>query len=73
MVRNDRKDNKQGGGTAILIIDGIRFKVIEFIANQELLETTIISIETSNNNCLILTALYAKKGQTSKFIRELEN
>ncbi|CAK9827467.1 hypothetical protein ANTRET_LOCUS5156 [Anthophora retusa] len=72
IIRNDRLNAKKGGGTAIIIKKGIKYETVHINTRTEVLETTAIRLNTSDNNKLILIAIYAKKGPKAKFREELE-
>ena len=72
IIRNDRPNGKVGGGTAILIKNNIKHEILDINTETELIESTAISLDTTNNNKLILVSIYAKKGATSKFKSDLE-
>lgn len=71
VVRHDRPGGK-AGGTAILVKKNFKYEVLDNTMEAELLENTAISLETTNNNMLILVASYARKGPTQKFRSDLE-
>ncbi|CAK9816290.1 RNA-directed DNA polymerase from mobile element jockey [Anthophora plagiata] len=72
IIRNDRPNARKGGGTAIIIKKGIKHETIHINTRTEVIETTAIRLNTSDNNKLILIAIYAKKGPNAKFREELE-
>ena len=61
MIRHDRSNATQGGGTAILIKIPLKFKIIQNdkITNLKIQETTIIKIKINNKENLFITAAYA--------------
>ena len=73
IVRRDRPNAIQGGGTAILIKRGIPFEVVDLPSsdNNEILEHTTIKINMSNNKLLYLTSVYAKNDNRSLFKNEI--
>ncbi|XP_076660285.1 uncharacterized protein LOC143363606 [Halictus rubicundus] len=71
MIRNDRPNSKQGGGTAILIKRKIKFKTIQSDTNlNTTLETTIIKIKVQQKN-LFLIAAYAPSSNKKEFTSDL--
>lgn len=75
MIRTDRPNAKQGGGTAILIDRKIAFEIINQPCSKtnELLEYTIIQLETSNNKNLYIISTYATNSNKIVFINELNS
>ena len=73
IVRRDRPNAIQGGGTAILIKREIPFEIVDLpsAANNEILEFTIIKIRMNNNKSLYLGSLYAKNDNRNLFINEI--
>lgn len=72
IIRNDRRNAINGGGTAIIIRKNIKYETIHINTKTEVLETTAIRLDTTDNNKLILVAIYAKRGPNAKFREELE-
>ncbi|XP_068984992.1 uncharacterized protein [Bombus flavifrons] len=72
MIRQDRPNASQGGGTAILIKIPIKHKTIlnDKITSFKILETTIIKIKISNKENLFVTAAYATYGNRKEFSDE---
>lgn len=55
IIRNDRPNSKQGGGTGLLIKRNIKFKTIQLNSNQSTtLETTAIKIKIRQKNLFLL-------------------
>ncbi|XP_033347677.1 uncharacterized protein LOC117232433 [Bombus vosnesenskii] len=75
MIRHDRPNASQGGGTAILIKNPIKYKtiLIDKITSFKTLETTIIKIKISNKENLFITAAYATYGNQKEFNYEFNN
>lgn len=74
MIRSDRTSN-QGGGTAILIKNNIKFETVFFPSskNNSFIEYTIIKINLPNNNNLFFVALYANNREGKGFISEISH
>ncbi|XP_033361652.1 uncharacterized protein LOC117239926 [Bombus vosnesenskii] len=73
MIRHDRPNASQGGGTAILIKKNpIKHKTIlnDKITSFKILETTITKIKISNKENLFITAAYATLGNQKEFSEE---
>ena len=75
IIRHDRPNATQGGGTAILIKKPLKFKTIqnEKITNFKILETTIIKIKINNKENLFISAAYAAYGNQKQFNDEFDN
>ena len=75
IIRHDRPNATQGGGTAILIKKPLKFKIIQNdkITNFKSLETTIIKIKINNKENLSITAAYAVYGNQKQFNDEFDN
>ncbi|XP_050484052.1 uncharacterized protein LOC126870410 [Bombus huntii] len=75
MIRHDKPNTSQGGGTAILIKNPIKYKtiLIDKITSFKTLETTIIKIKISNKENLFITAAYATYGNQKEFNYEFNN
>ncbi|XP_033316644.1 uncharacterized protein LOC117214565 [Bombus bifarius] len=75
MIRHDRPNASQGGGTAILIKNPIKYKtiLIDKITSFKTLETTTIKIKISNKENLFITAAYATYGNQKEFNYEFNN
>ena len=75
IIRHDRPNATQGGGTAILIKKPLKFKIIQndIITNFKSLETTIIKIIIKNKENLSITAAYAVYGNQKQFNDEFDN
>lgn len=61
IVRNDRENNKGGGGTAILISSKFKFVKVNLKSEHiiKCLETTIIKLKINNNQNLFIISAYA--------------
>ena len=61
IIRTDRLNSTQGGGTAILVNKNIPFKQLHFknVPNENTLESTAIQISCLRNKKLIIASLYA--------------
>lgn len=74
LIRTDRPNSKQGGGTAILIRTDIKFNKI--IINKELpnavLEYTILETTIADNSKLYFISTYAPGNSKKVFVQELE-
>ena len=75
IIRHDRPNATQGGGTAILIKNPLKFKTIQNdkITNFKILETTIIKIKINNKENLFISAAYAAYGNQKQFNDEFDN
>ncbi|XP_015437834.1 PREDICTED: uncharacterized protein LOC107192981 [Dufourea novaeangliae] len=75
VLRTDRPNAKQGGGTAIIIKRNIPFERISYPTSMvnEILEYTIIKIILSNSGNLFLVSIYAKFDNRKLFSKELFN
>ena len=73
IIRNDRPNSTQGGGTTILYKNSLKASVLNVneLNKFELIETTIIKLKLINNNILIIVSLYANNSTRNKFIDEL--
>ena len=74
MIRHDRSNATQGGGTAILIKIPLKFKIIQNdkITNFKIQETTIIKIKINNKENLFISAAYAAYGNQKQFNDEFD-
>lgn len=77
VIRTDRPNSKQGGGTAIMIKNNIKHKIIKYPSSNKnrILEFTIVQIfteATSNNNIFIISG-YATNSSKKIFIYELND
>lgn len=75
IVRTNRPNAKQGGGTAIIIKRSIPFDIINYpsLSLNEILEYSIIKISTYNNYSLYIISAYAKNDNHKLFIDELDH
>ena len=75
IIRHDRPNATQGGGTATLIKNPLKFKTIQNdkITNFKILETTIIKIKINNKENLFISAAYAAYGNQKQFNDEFDN
>ena len=75
IIRHDRPNATQGGGTAILIKNPLKFKIIQNdkITNFKILETTIIKIKINNKEHLFISAAYAAYGNQKQINDEFDN
>ena len=73
-MRTDRPNAIQGGGTAILISNKLKFKEIpvKIKIAAEPIEITAISLNCINNYKLIVIAIYAPRHNNHSFIDELD-
>ena len=75
IIRHDRPNATQGGGTAILIKNPLKFKTIQNdkITSFKILETMIIKIKINKKENLFITAAYAAYGNQKQFNDEFDN
>ncbi|CAD6230718.1 GSCOCG00012184001-RA-CDS [Cotesia congregata] len=77
VIRTDRPNSKQGGGTAILIKNHINHQVIRYPSSlkNEILEFTIIQIlqNTDSNKKIFVISSYATNSNRKTFIQELDD
>lgn len=77
LVRTDRPNAKQGGGTAILIKDDLGYSVITHPSSKSnsILEYSIIKISTRDKKHLYIVSLYASQRQhrIQVFIDEIDS
>ena len=73
-IRTDRPNATQGGGTAILIKENIKFKHIQNykLINAKSIESTIVKISMGNKNLFIISA-YSTNNSNNTFTNELTN
>lgn len=62
MIRNDRLDNKGGGGTAILIKRPLKYTVVQTPNTLKTIESTIIKLELNNTKNLLIATVYVSSG-----------
>ena len=74
IIRKDRdKDNKGGGGTAIIIHKKFKYRIVNIKKKFKTFEITTIEIKLdNNNNKLIVAACYAPQETNDTFIEEFE-
>ena len=74
IIRNDRPNAIQGGGTAILIRKNIQYEecVPPTTTPNEILEHSIAKITITGGNTLILISAYARNDNRHLFIDELD-
>ncbi|CAG5071955.1 Protein of unknown function, partial [Cotesia congregata] len=77
IIRSDRPNSKQGGGTAIMVKNNISHQIIRYPASSknELLEYTIIQLfpETQSNYKIFIISVYATNSNKKVFINELND
>lgn len=75
IVRNDRPNSKQGGGTAVLIKKPLKFKHISLNSQStnENFENTIIQMQINKKENLFIVSAYATYGKNNEFNREFNN
>ena len=75
IVRRDRPNSTQGGGTAILIKKHLKYKAVtnNIVSNFEVLETTIIKLRLNHSNNLFIVSAYASCNNKCKFYSEFNN
>lgn len=75
MIRTDRPNSIQGGGTGILVKRHIEHKAIYFSnpPNSNTLETSAIKINCGNNKQLIIISIYAAGHNQISFTNELDH
>ena len=76
IVRTDRPNATQSGGTAILVRKQLKFKHIAINLNKNnnnKLETTVVRIRMNNNDNLFLISAYASYGNNLEFGNELKH
>ncbi|CAG5084418.1 Similar to RTase: Probable RNA-directed DNA polymerase from transposon BS (Drosophila melanogaster) [Cotesia congregata] len=73
IIRTDRPNVKNGGGTAIIIHNRIPFSAITYpnSLHNKSLEFSVAKITTQSNNTLILISIYARHSNKLSFINEL--
>ena len=75
LIRNDRPNSTQGGGTTILIKKGIQYEecFLPSVHRNEILGISIIKLSISGSNTLYLISAYARNDSRRLFIDELDN
>lgn len=75
IIRSDRPNSIQGGGTGILVKNNIEHKIIYFTnaPDHNSLESTAIKIHCNNNKDLIIISVYAAGHNQISFINELNH
>jgi len=74
VIRNDRSDTNQGGGTAILIKKSIKYNEIAtpIIKKDNILESTVIKLNINTKENLYIIAAYARCGNQKEFIPNIK-
>ena len=74
IIRNDRLNAIQGGGTAIVIRNDIQYEecFLPSTTPNEILEYSVIKIPFTGGNTLILISVYAKNDNRRLFVDELD-
>ncbi|XP_076379050.1 uncharacterized protein LOC143259674 [Megalopta genalis] len=74
LIRTDRPNSKQGGGTAILIRNSFKYKTRNIRTDNAnpCLEFTIIEISLPDNHKLLLIAGYATSNCKKEFMQDLK-
>lgn len=75
MVRDDRPNSTQGGGTCILIKRNIKFDILQISPHQvhRSIETSAIKLKCSNNLNLIVISIYAPGHNNVTITNELDH
>lgn len=73
IIRTDRPNSIEGGGTGILVKNNMNYKIIHFsnTPNSNTLETTAIKINCGNNKNLLIISIYAAGHNQTSFINEI--
>lgn len=74
LVRRDRPNAAQGGGTAILIKKDLPFEetCLPSVPRNEILECTV-KVPTNNNSTIVLVSVYARGDSRCLFMDELDD
>ena len=74
IIRTDRHNATQGGGTAIVIKKNIKYEIIESPSSKlnQILEYSIIKIANNSSNVFYIISAYATNDSRNLFIQELE-
>lgn len=74
IVRNDRHDNKRGGGTTIIIWKTFKFKKISLTCarNLNIIECTILEFMLKENRNLFVICAHAAGNNRTNFKRDLD-
>lgn len=74
IVRADRRNSYQGGGTAIIVKDSIKFTRLfpNSLVSNVCLEATVIEVTAPDGTSLIVISAYAPGSNKRQFIPELE-
>lgn len=75
ILRADRKNEKNGGGTAIVLKDPIKYERIypNCLEKNICTEATIAKIKLANNNSLFTITVYVAGNHKKEFITELDS
>ena len=75
IIRNDRINSIQGGGTAILIKNIFKFRIIDILNKKKhtCIESTTILLKLKSNDNLYISAIYAPQNNQQYFKYELED
>ena len=70
-IRKDRPASSRGGGTGILLRDGIKFKIISnnILESFKVLETCIIRIPLASNKNIFIISVYYPSGNNDSFLK----
>lgn len=73
IIRTDRNGTHIGGGTAIIIKKTLKYNEIKIpeIEKDNIVEQTIIKLNSGNNKILYIIAAYAKCGSQKEFIPDI--
>lgn len=74
IIRTDRPNSQQGGGTAIVIRKDIPFEIITYPSSSgnHIIEFTIIKIRMSSTKKLYIISVYATNDSRALFLTELD-
>ena len=74
IIRNDRPNSIQGGGTAIIIKKNYKYKIIDNILTkkQTCIESSTILLKLKNNENLYIMSIYASQNNQHNFNKEFE-
>ncbi|XP_076751563.1 uncharacterized protein LOC143423842 [Xylocopa sonorina] len=74
LIRRDRVNSKQAGGTAIIIRNDIKFKNIQpyCVKNSTCFESTVLELKFQYNRKLYLVAAYATSNCKKEFMMKLK-
>ncbi|XP_046750582.1 uncharacterized protein LOC124413840 [Diprion similis] len=73
MIRNDRPNSKQGGGTAMLIKNPFEFVQITpvCLSGAKVLEASVVKLKVNNSFYSFIIAVYAPGGHKKEFVPEI--